>query len=223
MVRPSIKLLSDSIDSSWEPILTSHSEVLEKIVEKISEEDFYPAPEKVFRALALPRNRVKVIILGQDPYPTAGMAEGIAFSVPEVTKRVPASLKNIFREYSDDLSLPAPSSGNLMNWVDSGALLLNRVLTVRAGKPLSHQGIGWEIITDSILEELANANTPIICWGAPAKSAALKNGFTTDSIFASPHPSPLSAYRGFFGSKPFSRVNSYLMKQGKTPMDWQLP
>lgn len=222
MVRARVNRFTQSVDSSWERILSPFSAVLEEISEKIDFEKSFPAPEKIFRALTLPRERVKVVILGQDPYPTPGMAEGLAFSVPEEVTKLPPSLKNIFREYSDDLSLPTPSNGHLIEWVNSGALLLNRILTCRAGSPLSHQGIGWEIITDAILKDLSRANTPIICWGAPAKSAALKSGFPIDSIISSPHPSPLSAYRGFFGSKPFSRVNLLLAKVGKSPMDWSL-
>jgi uracil-DNA glycosylase len=214
--------LTDSLDSSWERILAPYGIVIAEIAKRISTEETFPAPEKVFRALALPRNDVKVVILGQDPYPTPGTAEGLAFSVPPEATRLPPSLRNIFREYSDDLSLPTPSNGHLIEWVNSGALLLNRILTVRAGAPLSHQGIGWETITDALLRELAGADIPIICWGVSAKSAAIKNGFSGASIISSPHPSPLSAYRGFFGSKPFTRSNSYLADQGKSPMDWNL-
>lgn len=194
-----------------------------EILNKISLDNSFPAPQQIFRALSLPRKNVKAVILGQDPYPTPGMAEGLAFSVPAEFTKLPPSLKNIFREYSDDLSLPAPSTGHLIGWVNSGALLLNQILTVRAGAPLSHQGIGWELITDAILRNLATTSIPIICWGAPAKSAAQKNGFTHERILASPHPSPLSAYRGFFGSQPFTKVNAYLAEINSSPMDWRLP
>ena len=133
-----------------------------------------------------------------------------------------SSLKNIFREYSSDLSHPTPSHGHLGAWVDQGVLLLNRVLTVLPGAPLSHSKLGWEAVTDSILQVLSQKKVPIICWGKPAQEAAIEAGFSAESIFASPHPSPLSAYRGFFGSRPFTRVNEYLIRCQQSPIDWKL-
>ncbi|NDA81428.1 MAG: uracil-DNA glycosylase [Actinobacteria bacterium] len=167
-------------------------------------------------------DNVRAIILGQDPYPTPGMAEGFSFSVAKENSILPPSLKNIFREYSEDLGLPLPRTGHLGRWSQSGVLLLNRILTVQPRAPLSHQGIGWEVITDRILNRLAESKVPIICWGGQAEKAAVKNGFAPNSIFAAPHPSPLSAYRGFFGSKPFSSVNKYLMQSNAEIIDWNL-
>lgn len=218
------------MDESWLPVLEPYEELINSLLSLAEREKALPEPEKIFRALSLPVHQVRVIILGQDPYPTPGMAEGLAFSVPAHITKLPPSLKNIFSEYVDDLQLPPPETGHLGRWVSSGVLLLNRVLTVRAGVPLSHHGLGWEKITDAILHALtgnASAHSkgieiPIICWGKQALTAAQSAGFSQPSIFFSPHPSPLSAHRGFFGSKPFSSVNNYLAQAGIEPIDWRI-
>ena len=210
------------MDESWQSVLAPHRALLASLLERADIEGALPQREYVFKALVLPRQQVQAIILGQDPYPTPGMAEGLAFSVPPSVTKLPPSLKNIFSEYVDDLQLAYPASGHLGKWVDSGVLLLNRVLTVRPGAPLSHQGIGWEQVTDSVLQSLVADSIPIVCWGAPALAAARKVGFPDSTIFSSAHPSPLSAYRGFFGSKPFSSVNKFLVVNGRKPIDWQL-
>ena len=212
------------MDSSWESILAPHRLLIQALLDRADSEESLPSRESIFRALELPRGQVRAIILGQDPYPTPGMAEGLAFSVPPSVSKLPASLRNILIEYGDDLSLPTPQSGHLGNWVSSGVLLLNRILTVRPGAPLSHQGLGWERVTDEILLALAKEAKPIpiICWGNYAQTAASRAGFSEEAIFASPHPSPLSAYRGFFGSKPFSSVNKYLVQAGLASINWKL-
>lgn len=209
---------------SWEPVLAPHRALIDSLLSQIATQEYFPERNQIFRALELPMEKVRVIILGQDPYPTPGMAEGLAFSIPENAEKIPPSLHNIFTEYVSDLNLPRPRTGHLGKWVDAGVLLLNRILTVTPGAPLSHQGLGWERVTDSLMEICAESaqSIPIICWGKAAQVAAEKNGFPHSAIFASPHPSPLSAYRGFFGSRPFSSVNDYLMKAGLDPIDWRL-
>jgi len=210
------------VDKSWEEVLAPHKKQIESILDEIKDQEFLPDAESIFRALSIPVDQVRVVILGQDPYPTPGMAEGLAFSVPKSITKLPPSLKNIFHEYASDLSLPAPLHGHLGAWVEQGVLLLNRILTVLPGAPLSHSKLGWEAVTDSILQVLSQKKVPIICWGKPAQEAAIEAGFSAESIFASPHPSPLSAYRGFFGSRPFTRVNEYRERMGLEPIDWKL-
>ena len=207
---------------SWVELLAPEQHRIDSIFQTITQEQFLPPREQVFRALDLAIDDVRAIILGQDPYPTPGMAEGFSFSVSSESTVLPPSLKNIFREYSDDLGLPKPRTGHLGKWRNSGVLLLNRILTVEPHTPLSHQGIGWEVITDRILQRLSESDVPIICWGGQAEKAAVKNGFASHAIFASPHPSPLSAYRGFLGSKPFSSVNKYLLQSNREVIDWNL-
>ncbi len=165
---------------------------------------------------------VKVVILGQDPYPTPGHAHGLCFSVLPDVRPIPKSLINIFKELQDDLGI-SNSNGHLQSWAEQGVLLLNSVLTVESGKANSHQGRGWEYLTDSIIKELNQQARPIafVLWG----SYAQKKGAIIDSdkhfVLRSPHPSPLSAYRGFFGSRPFSKINQFLQQQGQEAINWQ--
>jgi uracil-DNA glycosylase len=185
---------------------------------------YLPAGDNVLRAFKQPFAEVKVLIVGQDPYPTPGHPVGLSFSVaPEVT-RLPGSLVNIFREYSDDLGFPAPSSGDLTPWTERGVLLLNRVLTVEPGKPGSHRGKGWEAVTEqAILALAARENTPLVAilWGRDARNLAPMLGRVPR--IESAHPSPMSAHSGFFGTRPFSRANDLLERQGAEPVDWKLP
>lgn len=178
-----------------------------------------------FNALnSTPLDQVKVVILGQDPYPTIGHAHGLCFSVLPEVKPLPKSLQNINQELFNDLGINNGHIGYLQPWADQGVLLLNAVLTVEAGKSNAHQGRGWERFTDKVIEIINREcdHVVFILWG----SYAQKKGATIDSrghlIIKSPHPSPLSAYRGFFGSRPFSRTNAYLIQNGKQPIDWQL-
>lgn len=186
----------------------------------------YPSADRIFRALELtPPQSVKAVMLGQDPYHGPGQAHGLCFSVPEGV-RPPPSLKNIFRELANDLGHPLPANGNLEPWARQGVLLLNAVLTVRDGQPGAHAGIGWEDFTDGLIGTLSRtANDPLvfILWG---RHAARKQALIDTSkhlVIRSPHPSPLSAHRGFFGSHPFSRTNEFLSSKGGRPVDWSLP
>ena len=184
---------------------------------------YLPAGENVLRAFKQPFADVRVLIVGQDPYPTPGHAVGLAFSVAPTVRRLPASLVNIFREYSDDLGYPTPATGDLTPWSERGVLLLNRVLTVQPGKPGSHRGKGWEEVTDQAIRALAARKTPLVAilWGRDARTLVpLLEGVPA---IESAHPSPYSAANGFFGSRPFSRANHLLEQEGGEPVDWKLP
>jgi len=191
---------------------------------------YLPSGENVLRAFKQPFAGVRVLIVGQDPYPTPGHAVGLSFSVGPEVRRLPGSLVNIFREYSEDLGYPAPATGDLTPWSERGVLLLNRVLTVQPGQPGSHRGRGWEEVTEQAIRALAArksagrvGGTPMVAilWGRDARTLApLLEG--TPSI-ESAHPSPYSAANGFFGSRPFSRANQLLEQEGAEPVDWKLP
>jgi len=184
---------------------------------------YLPSGENVLRAFKQPFAGVRVLIVGQDPYPTPGHAVGLSFSVAPEVRRLPGSLVNIFREYSDDLGYPAPATGDLTPWSERGVLLLNRVLTVQPGKPGSHRGKGWEEVTEQAIRALAARKTPLVAilWGRDARTLApLLEGIPT---VESAHPSPYSAANGFFGSRPFSRANHLLEQEGAEPVDWKLP
>ncbi|MBK8436304.1 MAG: uracil-DNA glycosylase [Austwickia sp.] len=184
---------------------------------------YLPAGDRVLRAFQQPLDQVRVLIVGQDPYPTAGHAVGLSFSVDPSVRPLPKSLTNIFRELVDDLGVPMPSTGDLSPWAERGVLLLNRVLTVRPGTPGSHRGRGWEAVTDAALAALAARGGPLVAilWGRDARNLAPALGSVPR--IESPHPSPLSASSGFFGSAPFSRANALLAEQGADPVDWRLP
>jgi uracil-DNA glycosylase len=191
---------------------------------------YLPAGENVLRAFKQPFAGVRVLIVGQDPYPTPGHAVGLAFSVSPQVRRLPASLVNIFREYSDDLAFPTPATGDLTPWSERGVLLLNRVLTVAPGKPGSHRGKGWEEVTEQAIRALAARKSagrvggePLVAilWGRDARTLVpLLEGIPS---IESAHPSPYSAANGFFGSRPFSRANHLLEQRGAEPVDWKLP
>jgi len=185
---------------------------------------YLPAGENVLRAFRQPFADVRVLIVGQDPYPTPGHAVGLSFSVAPDVRRLPTSLVNIFREYSDDLGYPTPTSGDLTPWSERGVLLLNRVLTVAPGQPGSHRGRGWEEVTEQAIRALAGRNTePLVAilWGRDARTLAPLLGGT--GLIESAHPSPYSAASGFFGSRPFSRANRLLEEAGGAAVDWKLP
>jgi uracil-DNA glycosylase len=184
---------------------------------------YLPAGNLVLRAFQQPLSAVRVLIVGQDPYPTPGNPVGLSFSVAADVRRLPPSLINIFREYTADLGYPSPATGDLSPWSERGVLLLNRVLTVQPGQPGSHRGKGWEIVTDQAIRALAARDVPLVAilWGRDARSLApLLDGIP---LIESAHPSPNSADRGFFGSRPFSRSNALLVQQGAEPIDWKLP
>lgn len=184
---------------------------------------FLPRGEHVFAALRMPFDQVRVLVVGQDPYPTPGHPIGLAFAVAPDVRPLPKSLQNIFDEYVDDLDLPHPTTGDLTPWVEQGVLLLNRSLTVRPHAPASHRDEGWERVTDHITDALVRRGRPLVAilWGRQAQSVQPRLDGTP--AITSPHPSPLSAHRGFFGSRPFSRANQLLVEQGAEPVDWQLP
>jgi uracil-DNA glycosylase len=185
---------------------------------------YLPAGENVLRAFKQPFAGVRVLIVGQDPYPTPGHAVGLSFSVAPQVRRLPASLVNIFREYSDDLGYPTPTTGDLTPWSERGVLLLNRVLTVAPGQPGSHRGKGWEEVTEQAIRALAaRQGQPLVAilWGRDARTLVpLLEGIPA---IESAHPSPYSAASGFFGSRPFSRANKLLEQEGAEPVDWKLP
>jgi len=183
-----------------------------------------PHPSLWFNAITTTDvDKVKVVILGQDPYPTPGHAHGLCFSVMPDVKPIPKSLINIYKELEDDLGI-VNTNGNLQSWADQGVLLLNSVLTVEAGKANSHQGKGWEILTDRIIEILNEQSSPIVfvLWGAYAQKKGSIVNNPQHLVLRSPHPSPLSSYRGFFGSKPFSQINNFLEENYKEPIDWKI-
>jgi len=183
---------------------------------------YLPSPEHVLRAFRHPLERVRVLIVGQDPYPTPGHPVGLSFSVAPDVRPVPRSLANVFQELRSDLGLPTPPCGDLSAWAERGVLLLNRVLTVRPGASGSHRGRGWERITTQAIAALVDRGGPLVAvlWGREAGSLAAALGDTP--VIASAHPSPLSARNGFFGSRPFSRTNELLCQQGAAPVDWSL-
>ena len=186
---------------------------------------YLPAGGDVLRAFDYPLAQVRVLIVGQDPYPTPGHPIGLSFAVAPEVRPLPASLRNIFAELVADLGVAPPSSGDLRPWAEHGVMLLNRVLTVQPGKPASHRGKGWEAVTGHAIEVLAARGGPLVAilWGRDAQSLepSLRAGGV--HCLSSPHPSPLSASRGFFGSRPFSRANEALAAAGADPVDWRLP
>jgi uracil-DNA glycosylase len=219
------------LKNDWAPRLagefekTYYQELREFLVGEYNTQTIYPDRYDIFSALHLtPYTETKVVILGQDPYHGPGQAHGLSFSVkPGV--RIPPSLKNIYRELADDLGCEIPNHGYLEHWAKQGVLLLNTVLTVRQAQANSHRGKGWETFTDEVITQINQREQPVvfILWGRPAQ---LKKKLITSShhyIIESPHPSPLSASRGFFGSKPFSKVNRFLEQSGNEPIDWQIP
>lgn len=221
------KPLSELVDPSWARALAPVESTVHQIGARLREEvaegrGYLPAGTDVLRAFTYPMDEVKVLIVGQDPYPTPGHPMGLSFSVqPGV--RPPRSLENIFTELVSDLGVDRPTSGDLTPWSRQGVMLLNRVLTVRPGAPASHKGWGWETVTQRAIEALVERRAPLVAilWGRPAQSLTPMLGSTP--ILASPHPSPLSASRGFFGSRPFSRANAILTEMGAAPVDWRLP
>lgn len=185
--------------------------------------EYLPHGDRILRAFSRPLADVRVLVLGQDPYPTPGHAVGLSFSVAPDVRPLPGSLRNIVTELGNDLGVPPPANGDLTPWADRGVLLLNRVLSVEPGKAASHRGKGWERVTERAIEALAERGGPLaaILWGRDARTIVPLLGPVP--WVASAHPSPLSASRGFFGSRPFSKVNDLLVRQGGEPVDWSLP
>jgi uracil-DNA glycosylase len=202
-----------------------YKKLYETVVKEYKTTQVFPPSRDLFKAYELcPYHKVKVVILGQDPYHNVGQAQGMSFSVPKGVP-LPPSLQNIFKEIRDDLSILEPDCGDLSYWAKQGVLLLNTVLTVRAHQAFSHRGIGWEEFTDATIRAIEEKEDPVvyILWGTPAQKKRSMIRQKKRLVLTAPHPSPLSAYRGFFGSKPFSKCNAYLRKEGVEEIDWQLP
>ena len=203
-----------------------YRELYRFVSEEYRTKQIFPPPQDLFNALHLtPLGKVKVVILGQDPYHNVHQAHGLCFSVPEDQPEIPPSLINIYRELHDDLGCRMPDNGCLVPWAKQGVLLLNTVLTVRAHQAASHRNHGWERFTDAILAAVNAQDRPIVymLWGTPAQSKAPMLTNPRHLILRAPHPSPLSAYRGFFGCAHFSQCNRFLEEHGETPIDWQIP
>lgn len=227
MTRVSARPLTDLVEAEWAVALEPVGRQVARMGEFLRAEidagrGYLPPGPDVLRAFTFPMARVKVLIVGQDPYPTPGHAMGLSFSVAPAVRPLPRSLANIVAEYGADLGYPAPASGDLTAWAQRGVLLLNRVLTVRAGAPASHRGKGWEEVTECAIRALVARDQPLVAilWGRDA--ATLTPMLTGCPVIASAHPSPLSANRGFFGSRPFSRANELLAAAGAEPVDWRL-
>ncbi|GAA1689677.1 uracil-DNA glycosylase [Microbacterium sediminicola] len=218
---------SGLIDSEWAqrlaPVAPRIAELGDRLrAETAAGRSYLPAGDRVLRAFARPFSDVRVLIVGQDPYPTPGHPIGLSFAVDAHVRPLPRSLSNIYRELEADLGIPPAAHGDLSRWSDQGVLLLNRVLTVAPGAPASHRGWGWEAVTEHAIRELASRDLPLVAilWGRDA--ATLRPLLGDTPAIESPHPSPLSASRGFFGSRPFSRANALLEQQGGAPIDWRV-
>jgi len=224
--RPLNELVEEGWARALEPVEPQVAQMGEFLrAELAAGHRYLPAGPNVLRAFTFPFARVRVLIVGQDPYPTPGHAVGLSFSVAPDVRPLPRSLDNIFTEYCKDLDFPPPATGDLTPWAQKGVMLLNRVLTVRPGNPASHRGKGWEAVTECAIRALVARKQPMVAvlWGRDAST--LKPWLEGSDCVAieSPHPSPLSASRGFFGSRPFSRANELLEKMGADPIDWRLP
>jgi len=207
----------------WQPVLAPVEDHIHALGDFLRSEPAYlPAGDDILRAFQDPFDEVRVLIVGQDPYPTPGHAMGLSFSTAPGVRPLPRSLANIYRELNDDLGIPVAEDGDLRPWAAQGVLLLNRVLTVRPGAAGSHRRKGWEEVTEHAIRALAERDRPLVAilWGRDAQTAARFLGDTPR--IESAHPSPLSASRGFFGSKPFSRTNELLRAVGENPVDWRL-
>ncbi len=219
------------IHESWKEQLQQefNSEYFQQLTAFVKSEyqafpnQIFPKGNYIFRAFdACPFDELKVVILGQDPYPTPGHAHGLCFSCDAHVRPLPKSLQNIFKEFEDDLGKPAPPNGDLNAWANQGILLLNSILTVRQGAPLSHANRGWERFTDAVIQLINDKKEGVIfvLWGSPAQAKAARVDRQKHVVLQAPHPSPLSAYRGFFGSKPFSTINRILSEKQQTPIEW---
>ncbi|HTY26692.1 MAG TPA: uracil-DNA glycosylase, partial [Mycobacterium sp.] len=235
--------LTELVEAGWAQALAPVADQVTRMGQFLRAEiaegrRYLPAGENVLRAFTYPFDGVRVLIVGQDPYPTPGHAVGLSFSVAPEVRPLPRSLANIFAEYSADLGYPEPANGDLTPWAQRGVMLLNRVLTVRPGMPASHRGKGWEAVTECAIRALGARDQPMVAilWGRDASTlkpmldgvgglGRSDSGIQCSRFVAieSPHPSPLSASRGFFGSRPFSRANELLAGMGAEPVDWRLP
>ncbi len=220
--------LSELVHPTWVPALEPVAEQVADLGQMLRGEiaagrAYLPPGDRVLRAFADPFEAVRVLVVGQDPYPTPGHAIGLSFAVERSVRPLPRSLQNVYAELASDTGLEPPAHGDLSGWAAQGVLLLNRVLTVASGNPGSHRGRGWEDVTDAAVRALVARGTPLVAvlWGRDAQALAPLLGQTP--TVTSVHPSPLSASRGFFGSRPFSQVDAALVAQGSAPVDWSLP
>lgn len=212
--------LYDSLPKKWIEFLNINKDYFSQIEKKIEFENINPKKDLIFRAFNLEPEKVKVVIIGQDPYPNPEDAMGLAFSVRPENKKIPASLRNIKKELKDDLGIEIGVSGDLTPWLNSGVLLLNRILTTREGESLAHENCGWEEFTNLVVLKLAQEKSVFILWGK--RALELSAFIPEDKVIKGIHPSPLSAHRGFFGSKPFSKANKKLEEMGLTAIDWRI-
>ena len=225
---PATRALTDLVHPSWAGALAPVTAQVAALgaflrAERAAGRGYLPAGGQVLRAFSQPMDEVRVVIVGQDPYPTPGHAVGLSFSVPANLHPIPRSLQNIYQELGTDLGTTRPRNGDLSRWAERGVLLLNRVLTVSPGASGSHRGKGWEAVTGQAISALATRGGPLVAilWGRDAQSLEATLGQVP--CLKSPHPSPMSARTGFFGSRPFSRANDLLRQQGADPIDWSLP
>lgn len=223
-----VKALSELVAADWAEALAPVEDQITRMGAFLRGEiaaghSYLPSGDNILRAFTRPMAEVRVLILGQDPYPTVGHPVGLSFSVAKDVRPLPGSLRNIYRELQTDLGIEPPAHGDLTHWFEQGVLLLNRVLTVRPGAPASHRGKGWEAVTACAVEALARRGGPLVAilWGRDAQSAQPMLGDVP--VIASAHPSPLSARAGFYGSRPFSRANQSLVDQDGEPVDWAIP
>jgi uracil-DNA glycosylase len=210
--------LFDQLHPDWQKVLAEYRSLVDSIDLMIDKDNVTPIYEDIFAAYQLPPSAIKVAIFGQDPYPTPGYAHGLAFSVDAQTVRLPASLRNIFTELESDCGVKVASNGDLHRWSEQGVLLLNQILTTKPTQSLAHIDYGWQEFTSATAKIIGGAGAVGVFWGAKAQE--LSKYFDSRYVISSPHPSPLSAYRGFFGSKPFSKTNRLLQSQGKTEINW---
>jgi uracil-DNA glycosylase len=210
--------LYKQLHPDWQSALADLQPHIDSIEHSLDKKNVAPDFDNVFRALTTPVSSIRVVIFGQDPYPTAGVAHGLAFSAIKSGARIPVSLQNIFTELSDDTGKPLRRQSDLSDWAQQGVLLLNRILTTSVGSSLSHSKLDWERVTDRVAQFLGERDVVAICWGQYAQEVS--RFFREEWLLTSVHPSPLSAYRGFFGTKPFSKANGILEKNGMTPINW---
>ena len=208
----------DQLHPKWQEVLADYQPLVAKLDSLIDRNDVAPAYENILAAYQIPPSKIRIAIFGQDPYPTPGYAHGLAFSVTSTTQPLPASLRNIFKELESDCGVKPASNGNLQRWVDQGVFLLNQILTTRPTQSLAHENYGWQEFTAASAKVVGESGAVGIFWGSKAQHLA--EYFDPELSIFSPHPSPLSAYRGFFGSKPFSQANEKLLQKGLPAISW---
>ena len=209
--------LFEQLHPQWQQELVPLKPLINTIDTFVKHRNIAPSYDRIFRALSQPLDSTRVVFFGQDPYPTLGHAHGLAFSVEASVTSLPASLRNIFKELQSDLGITR-SQGDLSDWCDQGVMLINRILTTDVGQSMAHEKLGWQEITTAVAQILGKNNVIAVLWGKSALE--LKSFFPEDDVVASVHPSPLSAYRGFFGSKPFSQVDAKLLSKGHNAISW---